>query len=150
VTYAVSLLTDGAAKWAMGFAASLQGYLFDSWKEFNISFRQQIVSPVPALSTLSRVLEIKKGKRSVAEYEAKCLDLATQSGLGPMNAIQLFLKGLNSQYKDLAVLTLKPAESKKYVLALSIAHIITVFATRDTILTPNSVKTRTHPQQHKV
>jgi hypothetical protein len=31
VTYAISLLKDRAAKWATGFAASPQDYLFDSW-----------------------------------------------------------------------------------------------------------------------
>jgi hypothetical protein len=85
----------------------------------------------------------------VAEYTAEFLNLATQSGLRPTHSIQLIFKSSNGRYKDLAVLTLKQAESEKYNLALLIAHIIAVLATLDTILTSNSETACTHPQQQK-
>jgi hypothetical protein len=91
----------------MGFAASSQGYLFNFWEQFNICFRQLFISPVRSLQVLSQILEIKQEKQSMAEYAAEFSNLATQSGLGPTHSIQLFLKGLNGQYKDLAVLILK-------------------------------------------
>jgi hypothetical protein len=60
VAYAVSLLTDGAAKWAMGSAASPQGYFFNSLEEFNVHFCQQFFPPVSALGALPHILEIKQ------------------------------------------------------------------------------------------
>jgi hypothetical protein len=93
------------------------------------------MSPVPTLSALSQILEIRQEKRSIAVYTAKFSNLAMQSGLGGNHAIKLFLKRLQKRYKAFTVLTLKQRRHSGDNLSTLISHIVTTLATRDAVLT---------------
>jgi hypothetical protein len=77
IVYATSLLSNGAADWATGFAADMYSYLFSFWEDFNTLFHQEFIFPLSALSALSHILQIKQVKLLVAEYVADFLNLAT-------------------------------------------------------------------------
>ncbi len=147
IAYAVSLLSDSAADWAVSFAANESGYLFSSWDDFVRRFCQYFISPVPTLSALSGLLEIKQGGRSVTKYAAEFSNLVTQAELADGHAVQLFLKGFRSRYNDLAVLTLKQSEHDGLSLAALVSYIVTVLATRDAVLNPASDHSCSSQQQ---
>uniref|UniRef100_A0A3Q2XB38 CCHC-type domain-containing protein n=1 Tax=Hippocampus comes TaxID=109280 RepID=A0A3Q2XB38_HIPCM len=99
VAFVMSLLTGQAAAWAVEISNAQPG-LRSSFPEFVAEFRRVFHHPVMGREAEGRLLAIRQGKQSVAEYSISFRILAARSGYGDHALCGLFRRGLNVSLKD--------------------------------------------------
>uniref|UniRef100_A0A3Q2YAJ9 ribonuclease H n=1 Tax=Hippocampus comes TaxID=109280 RepID=A0A3Q2YAJ9_HIPCM len=99
VAYVMSLLTGQAASWAIS-VSEAQPNLRSSFPDFVTALRRVFHHPVRGREAEGRLLELRQGKQSVADYSIEFRILAAQSGYEDRALCGLFRRGLNSLLKD--------------------------------------------------
>ena len=98
----MSLLVDDALRWAIAAVENTPVFATD-YSQFKSEFRAVFDHPADGHDASSRLLAIRQGPRSVAQYTLQFRILAAESRWNDHALLSVYRKGLNDSVKDLIV-----------------------------------------------
>ena len=102
IAFIMSLLVDDALSWAIAAVENNSDFSTD-YSQFKGEFRAVFDHPADGQDASSRLLTIRQGSRSVAQYTLQFRILAAESRWNDHALLSVYRKGLNDSIKDLIV-----------------------------------------------
>ena len=117
IALVMSLLVDDALSWAIAAVENNPVFTTD-YSQFKSEFRAVFDHPADGQDASSRLLVIRQGSRSVAQYTLQFRILAAESRWNDQALLSVYRKGLNDSIKDLIVRDSPTSLSELISLAL--------------------------------
>lgn len=114
IAFLVSLLAGAARDWGTA-VWEQQGPLCRSYSAFIAEMKHNFDHPVQGRDASVRLLSIKQGSRSVAEYALEFRTLAAEAGWNEVALRGSFYNGLSDQLKDELSLREEPATLDQWI-----------------------------------